>query len=106
MPRMSTYIRILSLLFAVTFIASHQTHRNELEEAFLPERRRLRRGAGGWFSSGDEDGRKERTMGVRGEIQSSLCTEVGRAFLIHFQKVFLKKVFLMIKIARELKFHT
>ena len=33
-------------------------------------------------------------------------TEVGRAFLIHFQKVFLKKVFLMIKIARELKFYT
>ena len=37
---------------------------------------------------------------------SPQCTEVGRAFLIHFQKVFLKKVFLMIKIARELKFYT
>jgi hypothetical protein len=34
------------------------------------------------------------------------CTEVGRAFLIHFQKIFLNKVFLMIKIARELKFYT
>ena len=33
-------------------------------------------------------------------------TEVGRAFLIHFQKLFLNKVFLMIKIARELKFYT
>ena len=28
------------------------------------------------------------------------------AFLIHFQKIFLNKVFLMIKIARELKFYT
>jgi hypothetical protein len=30
------------------------------------------------------------------------CTEVGRAFLIHFQKLVLNKVFLMIKITREL----
>ena len=33
-------------------------------------------------------------------------TEVGRAFLIHFQKLFLNKVFLMIKIAREFSFYT
>jgi hypothetical protein len=33
-------------------------------------------------------------------------TEVGRAFLIHFQKIFLNKVFLMLKIARELKSYT
>ena len=32
--------------------------------------------------------------------------EVGRAFLIHFQKKILNKVFLMIRIARELKFYT
>ena len=34
------------------------------------------------------------------------CTEVGRAFLIHFQKLFLNQLFLTIKIARELKFYT
>ena len=39
-------------------------------------------------------------------VRTQDCTEVGRAFLIHFQKIFLNKVFLMIKIARELKFYT
>ena len=35
-------------------------------------------------------------------------TEVGRAFLIHFQKIFLNKVYIhtMMKIARKLKFYT
>ena len=32
------------------------------------------------------------------------CTEVGRAFLIHFQKIFLNKVLLMMKIAKKLNF--
>ena len=41
---------------------------------------------------------------VPSKVQDS--TEVGRAFLILFQKLFLNKVFLMIKIARELKFYT
>ena len=36
---------------------------------------------------------------------SSHCTEVGSAFLIHFQKWFLNKAFIRIKIARELKFY-
>ena len=33
------------------------------------------------------------------------CTEVGRAFLIHFPKSFFQKVLIRIKIARELKFY-
>jgi hypothetical protein len=41
---------------------------------------------------------------VPSKVQDS--TEVGRAFLILFQKLFLNKVCLMIKIARELKFYT
>ena len=32
-------------------------------------------------------------------------TEVGRAFLIHFQKLFLRKAFIRIKIARKFKFY-
>ena len=32
------------------------------------------------------------------------CTEVGRAFLIHFEKRFLDKVFIRIKTARKSKF--
>ena len=36
---------------------------------------------------------------------TSECTEVGRAFLIHFQKLFLNKVFIRIKIARKFKFY-
>ena len=40
------------------------------------------------------------------QLTPSQPTEVGRAFLIHFQKLFLNKVFLMIKIARELKIYT
>ena len=32
-------------------------------------------------------------------------TEVGRAFLIHFKKIFLNKVSIEIKIDREFKFH-
>ena len=31
------------------------------------------------------------------------CTEVGRAFLNHFQKIFLNQVFIKIKIPRKLK---
>ena len=34
------------------------------------------------------------------------CTEVGRAPLIHFQKIFFKKGFYKLKLARELKFYT
>ena len=34
------------------------------------------------------------------------CTEVGRAPLIHFQKIFFKKGFYRSKLARELKFYT
>ena len=33
-------------------------------------------------------------------------TEVGRAPLIHFQKIFFKKGFYRSKLARELKFYT
>ena len=33
------------------------------------------------------------------------CTEVGRAFLNNFQKIFLYKVFINMKIARKFKFH-
>ena len=36
---------------------------------------------------------------------TSQCTEVGRALLIHFQKWFLNKVFIRIKIARKFKFY-
>ena len=33
------------------------------------------------------------------------CTEVGRAFFNHFQKIFLNRVFIKIKIARKFKFY-
>ena len=33
------------------------------------------------------------------------CTEVGRAFLIHFKKWFLNKVYIEIKIDRQFKFY-
>ena len=38
--------------------------------------------------------------------QSGQCTEVSRAPLIHFQKIFFKKGFYKSKLARELKFYT
>jgi hypothetical protein len=34
------------------------------------------------------------------------CTEVGRAPLIDFQKLFLNKVFYRLKLFRKLKFYT
>jgi hypothetical protein len=40
-----------------------------------------------------------------GLITSVQSTEVGRAFLIHFQKLFLNKVFIRIKIARKFTFY-
>ena len=42
---------------------------------------------------------------VKMRFGSHECTEVGGAFLIHFQKWFLDKVFIRIKIARKFKFY-
>ena len=39
------------------------------------------------------------------QSQSDQHTEVERAFLIHFQKWFLNKVFIRIKIAKDFKFY-
>ena len=38
--------------------------------------------------------------------EAQQCTEVSRAPLIHFQKMFFKKGFYKSKLARELKFYT
>jgi hypothetical protein len=48
---------------------------------------------------------RETTILCANAIYITQCTEVGRAFLIHFQKRFLDKVLIGIKIARKLKFY-
>jgi len=48
----------------------------------------------------------EKTVNSKGNLcLNTQCTEVGRAFLIHFQKIFFKMGFYTSKLAKELKFY-